>query len=351
MATEDHEESLQGQAEIWDCMFAFADSMALRCALELRIPDIIHSHNRPITLPEIIKHIPSPSPDPTCLSRIMRLLVRKRVFSATSPDAGQEVAYGLTRSSKWLVTRAELTLAPMALMETHPDLVAPWYRLSRCVEEGGAAFEKAHGMEIWEYASMHPEMNKMFNSGMECASKVLVRTLLEGYGEGFDRVGTVVDVGGGTGILIGEIVTAHPGLKGINFDLPHVVASAPDHPRVVNLAGDMFVEVPPADVVIMKWVMHDWNDEECTKILKNCRKAIPKKGGKVVIVDLVLRPEGNGLFDSMGVVFDLLMIAHSSGGKERTENEWKKLLEAGGFPRYNIIQIPTLASIIEAFPL
>ena len=95
--------------------------------------------------------------------------------------------------------------------------------------------------------------------------------------------------------------------------------------------------------------MHDWDDESCVKILKNCRKAIPKETGKVIIVDVVLQPEGNAIFDDTGIAFDLLMIAHVSGGKVRTEPEWKKVLEEGGFPRYNIIKIPALPYIIEAF--
>jgi hypothetical protein len=100
----------------------------------------------------------------------------------------------------------------------------------------------------------------------------------------------------------------------------------------------------------MQWIMHDWSDEICVKILKNCRKAIPEESGKVIIVDVVLQPDGNGLFDDTGLMFDLLMLAHTSGGKERTELEWKKVLEGGGFPRYNIIKIPVLPSIIEAYP-
>lgn len=96
--------------------------------------------------------------------------------------------------------------------------------------------------------------------------------------------------------------------------------------------------------------MHDWGDEDCVKILKNCRKAIPEKTGKIFIVDLVLKPDGNGVFDSIGMLFDLLMIAHSSGGMERTETEWKNLLEKGGFPRCKITELPALYSIIEAYP-
>ncbi|GMN34482.1 hypothetical protein TIFTF001_042067 [Ficus carica] len=96
--------------------------------------------------------------------------------------------------------------------------------------------------------------------------------------------------------------------------------------------------------------MHDWNDEDCVKILQNSRKAIPEKSGKVILVDLVLDTQNNAPFDDMGLVADLVMVAHTSGGKERSENEWKKILKDGGFPRYKIIKIPALPSIIEAYP-
>lgn len=101
----------------------------------------------------------------------------------------------------------------------------------------------------------------------------------------------------------------------------------------------------------MQWIMHDWNDSDCIKILKNCRKAIPERGGKIMIADIVLEPSGDGVLDDTRLVFDLVMIAHASGGKERTENEWEKILKEGGFPRYKIIKIPALLSIIEAYPV
>ena len=104
-------------------------------------------------------------------------------------------------------------------------------------------------------------------------------------------------------------------------------------------------------MILLQWVLHDWSDEHCIKILKNCRKAISEKIGKVIIVDIVLEKDNNDLFDETRMVFDLLMMAHTSGGKERTELEWKKLLKEGGFPSYKIIKIPTMPSIIEAYPL
>ena len=100
----------------------------------------------------------------------------------------------------------------------------------------------------------------------------------------------------------------------------------------------------------MQWILHDWSDQHCIKILRNCRKAIPEKTGKVIIVDHVLQPDGNGLFDGTGFAFDMMLLAHNAGGKERTEQDWKRLFAETGFPRYNIIKIKALPSIIEAFP-
>ncbi|KAB1206016.1 (R,S)-reticuline 7-O-methyltransferase [Morella rubra] len=152
--------------------------------------------------------------------------------------------------------------------------------------------------------------------------------VLAEYKDGFDCVGSLVDVGsGGTGGMIAEIVKSHPHIRGINFDLPHVVATAPVRERVSHVGGDMFEAgaIPDADAIFMK--------------------------GKLIIVDIVLEKDSHDLFDKTRMVFDLLMMAHTASGKERTELEWKELLTEGGFRCYKIIKIPTIPSIIEAYPI
>jgi hypothetical protein len=222
---------VKGQAEIWQQMFGFVDSMALKCAVELRIADIIHSHGSPITLCQIAFGIDSPSPDIPYLARIMRSLVRKNIFTEHHHlvDGVGETFYGLTEMSKWLLRDDELSLAPMVLMQNHLWLLAPWHCLSQCVKEGGIAFNKAHGYEIWDFASKNPEFNNIFNNGMACTATIVTRAILTEYKDGFGCLESLVDVGGGTGRMIAEIVKAHPHIKGINFDLPHVVATAPLH--------------------------------------------------------------------------------------------------------------------------
>ncbi|KAG8639725.1 hypothetical protein MANES_14G165101v8 [Manihot esculenta] len=99
----------------------------------------------------------------------------------------------------------------------------------------------------------------------------------------------------------------------------------------------------------MKWILHVWNDEDCIKILKKCREALPEKTGKLIIVEAVLTPQGQDLFEHTRLIYDLLMMVLVQG-KERSEAEWKKLLEEGGFSSYKIIKVPALLSIIEAYP-
>ncbi|KAB1228318.1 (R,S)-reticuline 7-O-methyltransferase [Morella rubra] len=111
---------LEGYAQILQQMFGFADSMALKCVVKLRIADIIHSHNGPITLHQIASGIDSPSPDILYLSRIMRSLGRKKIFSEHCPSDGGETLYGLTHASRWLLHDDELSLAPLVLMQNHP---------------------------------------------------------------------------------------------------------------------------------------------------------------------------------------------------------------------------------------
>jgi hypothetical protein len=361
---ESEEEELQGQAEAWKCTFAFAESLAVKCVILLGIPDMIarEGSRATLSLNEIVARLPRDSPDASCLFRIMRFLVAKGVFRRcvvkSVEDGACETRYGLTPASKWLVKERELSMVPMLLMQNDERTLAPWHRFNECVLDGGIAFERANGAEIWSYASAYPDFNHLFNNAMACNARIVMKALLSKY-QGFHALNSFVDVGGGTGTAVAEIVRAYPSIKGINYDLPHVVATAPHIPGVEHVGGDMFETVPTGDAIFMKWIMHDWSDEDCIKILKNCRKAIPETG-KVIILDVVLGADHGNDIDkkkaaaamdpNLNTVFDLVMVAHTSGGKERTEEEWKKVLWDGGFGHYNIIDIPALQSVIEAFP-
>lgn len=313
---------LQGQAEASKYMFAFADSMAVKCAVELRIADIIHSYDgQQITLSQIATKIDSSSsPHIDYLFRVMRFLVHRKIFTTSISQSGGTL-YGLTPISRWLLQDTEPSVAPMLLFLNNPIFMEPWHYFSKCIKEGGIAFKKAHGCEIFEMASKDDELNKKLNNGMNSVTKCTMREIIKGYKDGFNSITSLVDVGGGTGVAMFEIVKAYPHIKGINFDLPHVVSTAQKYEGIDHVGGDMFKDIPPADAIFLKWVMHDWGDEDCMKILKSCKKAIPEKTEKVIIVDIVFKLEGEGLFDDMGFLMDLSMIAHTNGGKERSEDE------------------------------
>ncbi|KAE8676821.1 hypothetical protein F3Y22_tig00111582pilonHSYRG01287 [Hibiscus syriacus] len=285
MAGDGEEATLQGQAKILQIMDNFVESMALKCVVELGVADTLNSH--PMTLPQIAARIPFPNLDMYRLSRVMRFLSSRNVFNATVDKESGETMYGLTDSSKWLLTD----------------------------------------------------------------NKIVMKAVLKYYQGGFDNIETIVDVGGGWGAAVAEIVEAHPHIKGFNFDLPNVVAGAPKYPNVIHVGGDMFDTIPiNPDAIFLKWILHNWSDEKSEEILKNCRKAVEERKGKLIIVDGVLRPKSENLLDVEAQRYDLKMMVISPSGKERSEDEWEKLLKRGGFSRYTVIKIPSFLSIIEAFP-
>ncbi|GKA66738.1 caffeate O-methyltransferase family protein [Tanacetum coccineum] len=155
--------------------------------------------------------------------------------------------------------------------------------------------------------------------------------------------------GGGDGTAIRSIVEAFPWIKGINYDLPHVVSVSPACNGIEHVGGNMFDHVPKADGVLLMKVLHDWTEEDCIRILRNCRNAIPQDG-KVIIVDAIVGRKEDHEFKEVGLLLDMVMIAHTSDGKERTIDEWSYVLHEAGFTRYTLKHIQTYQSVIEVFP-
>ncbi|KAJ7279243.1 hypothetical protein O6H91_11G083800 [Diphasiastrum complanatum] len=350
----DDEYALEGQLTIWNSIFAFASSMALKAAILLDIPDILAraGPEATLSLEQISAKLPSKAPKTDYLQRILRFLAVKNIFKETAvdtPSGVEEWRYGLTNASKWLVKENnDFCLAPMAVMQLDKVTQAPWHHFNECVLEGGHAFERANGKDIWNFANEFPSFNNLFNEAMAAGSKISISAVLKRY-DGFKDLKTLVDVGGGVGLTISKIVAAYPYIKGINFDLPHVVALAPRIPGVEHVEGDMFQSVPSADAIIMKWILHDWDDERCIKILRNCYRALPETG-KVIVIDIVLDPsKKTDPYSNVRYSFDLLMFAHTNGGLERTREEWHNLLTRAGFQSYKIVPIPNLQFMIEAY--
>ncbi|PON40296.1 O-methyltransferase COMT-type [Trema orientale] len=355
------EEEYRAKVDIYKYIFGFVEMAVVKCAIELGIADTIESHGRPMTLLELSSALVCAPPT---LYRIMRFLVNRRIFKEIRNDAvqGSEACnlYAQTALSRLLVRSGESSMAAFVLMESSPPMLAPWHGLSaRTKAEGAdssAPFEAANGKDVWSYAAANPAHSQLINEAMACNARFTVAAMVDGCLDVFDGISTVVDVGGGNGTALQMLVKACPRIRGINFDLPHVVSVALESDGVENVGGDMFDSVPKADAAFLMWVLHDWSDDECIQILKRCREAIPEEKGKVIIVESVIENNEQKLKEEelklkdVGLFLDMVMMAHTDRGKERTLEEWVYVLGQAGFTRHNVRPVNAVSSVIEAFP-
>lgn len=278
--------------------------------------------------------------------------MNRGIFKETITDQGT-MGYVQTPLSRILIKDGKNSLATLLLFESSSVMLAPWHFLSaRVLDNGTSAFVRAHGKNVWEYATENPGHSKFIDEAMACDTRSTVPAILDGCPEVFNGLSSMVDVGGGNGTALSILIKACPWIRGINFDVPHVLSVAPKYEGIEHVGGDMFVNVPKANATFMKWVLHDWDDEECIQILKNCREAISEYGtaGKVIIVEAVIEDKKGDKLKDVGLMLDMVMLAHTSKGKERTAEEWAYVLREAGFTRHTIKNIQAVSSVIEAYP-
>ncbi|KAJ6843794.1 trans-resveratrol di-O-methyltransferase-like isoform X2 [Iris pallida] len=345
-------ELLEAQSHLWLHIFSFINSLSLKTAVELGIPDAVHSHGKPITLTELATKLSIPPIRIPNFQRFMTLLVHNGFFTVTS--TGDEDAYEITTNSIPLIKEKGACITPFIELMLDESLLFPWQSLSSWfkTEEPSTAFEKAHGKFIWEATGTMPEFGKLIREGLGSDSASITKVLIEDCGNQFVGVKTLVEVAGGTGTMALAIADAFPDVKCTVFDLPHMIEALEKSDKVAYVGGDMFERIPPADLLILKWVLHGWSDEHCVKILKNCKEAIPTKenGGKAIIIDKVM-DTSDGVHPKLTETqlhFDIHMMVHTTG-KQRTEAEWKTLFDAAGFKEYKILPALGLRSIIEIY--
>ncbi|KAJ8626106.1 hypothetical protein MRB53_019413 [Persea americana] len=349
----DAPELLQAQGHIWNHLLQTICNMSLKCAIELSIPDTIHNHGQPMTHSQLVKALPTGPARAGDVRRIMRLLVHLGFFAVEKNEDGEE-GYVLTPSSKLLLSDSRMSQTPFLQMMLNSVLLHPWDFLSKWFQgEHESVMETATGLGLWEFFAQNPESSNIFNKAMASDSRILMEVLVNECGSVFQGVGSLVDVGGGTGVSATTIARAFPHINCTVLDLPHVVAAAPQTTTGINfVGGDMFVSIPKADAVFLKCVLHDWSDEHCVKILRQCKEAIPSKeeGGKVIIVDMVVdTTQADPKLKESQLCFDVMMMVNSSG-KERDEQEWSKIFFDAGFSHYKIMPVLGLRSVIEVFP-
>jgi hypothetical protein len=316
-------------------------AQALHAAAALGIPDLLAGGPR--TADDLAAATGAHGPS---LYRLLHMLTGTGVFRE-----GADGSFGLTPLGGTLRSEGEDSVRDWALYVGAPEPWAAWGRLREAVMTGESGFVLAHGMPTYEYLARHPELGAPFDRWMSRQSDQHNAALVAAYD--FSPFGTVADIGGGQGSTLAAILRANPPLRGILFDLPHVVAHAApleaagvgDRCEVVG--GDMLEAVPGgADAYLLKRAVMIWGDEQATRILRHCAAALPK-GGKVLVVEMVM-PPGNEPSPAKG--FDLLMLLAHEGGRVRTEDEFRELFAAAGQRFARVIPTASPNSILEAVP-
>lgn len=276
------------------------------------------------------------------LYRVLRALAGVGVLTQDSDNR-----FGQTPLSETL-RDVPGSIRAFAMTELGEEHYPAWGELLYSVRTGGIAFDKAFGEPCWEFFRKNPENAKIFNDAMSGMTAQAEAALHDAYS--FEGIGTIIDVGGGHGGFITSILKRNPNMRGILFDSPQVIEGAKsavaesgvaDHLQVVG--GDFFQSVPEGgNAIVMKWIIHDWNDEQSVAIMKNCHRALPADG-KLILVEAVVPQTSEPHFSKF---IDLNMLV-MTGGRERTEEEFRKLYEDSGFKLTRIVPTESPFSVIE----
>src|SRR5262245_36205705 len=316
-------------------------SRAIYVAAKLGLADLVK--DGPKTAGELAQLTGTHAPS---LYRVLRALAGVGVFAGAGHGR-----FSQTPLSETLRSDTPGSLRAMAMVELGQERFAAWGNLMRSVETGDTAFDSLFKQNVWEYYERNPEDASNFNEEMKNLTGMIDAAVIGAYD--FSGVDKLVDVAGGTGGLIGAILNAHPRMRGVLFDLPHVIAEAGPsldaagaRGRCETAAGDFFESIPEGgDAYLMKWIIHDWDDERATAILKNVRRATGEKG-KLLLIEMVV-PEGDQ--PDLSKFLDLNMMV-MTGGRERTEAEFDSLLAASGFELGRVIRTASPICVIEAVP-
>jgi hypothetical protein len=317
----------------------FRISQALYAAAALGVADQLVAGPAPVkALAERAgAHAPS-------LHRLLRTLASVGVF--TEPQPG---VFALTPLGQTLTSSQPGSMRDLAIMwmETH---YAPFAELIHAVRTGRPAAEHLYGEPFFAWLSHHPEQASRFTGAMANLTSGGFKTAAIASLP-LDGTRTIVDVGGADGTVLATILAAHPHIRGVLFDLPHVITDAPRtlarhgvDDRVDCVGGDFFESVPAgADAYLVSVVLHNWPDQQAQRILANIAAA-GGSGARLLMIEFVVPPGDTPHLSKMS---DLNMLAMLDG-KERTETEWRELLTAAGFTGIEIHQTGTPLSVIQA---
>jgi hypothetical protein len=316
-------------------------SQAIHVAARLGIADVLA--RGPRTSAELAACVGA---HPDSLFRLLRALTTLGLCAER--DDG---AFELTPLGSHLRSGGESSVRALAL-HWGGSMWPIWGTLLHSVKTGQSPRALVTRKESFESLAQDSEAMRVFNDAMTEISRLMAEGVVRGYD--FSRIGRLVDVGGGHGELLGAILKANPGMRGVLFDLPRVLDGAREHLEAVGVAdrcevvpGSFFESVPGgADAYLLKSVLHDWNDDRAAVILTNCRRAMAGRG-RLLVVERVLpeRMETSAEHRFMAASDLGMMIAVS--GRERTEAEFRALFRATGFAATRIARAAVHYSVIE----
>ncbi len=304
----------------------------------------------------IADHVESGAPQPVAklaqltgshepsLYRMLRFTASYGVFRETGHRE-----FDHTRLSAALRSDAEGSFRAATRM--FHRIFAGWDGLHHAVQTGEPSFQEVYGQPLFDYVGTHPELAPIFDAGMTAFHGYETDAMLEAYD--FSEIETLADIGGGNGSLLAAVLRRYPRLRGVLYDLGHVVGRTREAMQTLGLEkrcsvieGNFFESVPEgADAYLMRHVIHDWTDEQSVRILSNCRKVIPPHG-RVLLVEFSV-PSANEA--SLGKDADMIMLAFP-GGSERTEEEYRALFERSGFRLSKVTPTRSAVCVIEGRP-
>ena len=257
----------------------------------------------------------------------------------------------MTPLSKTLLSDADGSVRDFALFVGSPQHWAHWAHLTDSVRGGDPSVARVHGVPFFDYLATDTAFAELFTSAMASVEELTLAPILSAYD--FSAFGTIVDVGGGNGRFLAEILGRCPTVSGVLQELPAVADHAETllkekdvDARCAVERGSFFDRVPAGgDAYVLKHILHDWNDADATHILRNVRRAMPG-AGRVLLVENVL-PAGNA--QHPGKLVDLEMMV-SVGGRERTASDFRELLQKSGFVLDRVVPTAAPVSIVEASP-
>ncbi|WDI39894.1 methyltransferase [Bremerella sp. P1] len=313
-------------------------SQAIYAAAKFNIAD--HLIDGPKSIGQLAE---ATSTNADALYRLLRALASVGIFAEGEPRH-----FALTPLAEPLQSDVPGSKRALALM-AGDEQFRTWAEIEYSIQTGKTAFDKAFGKPIFEYLSENPDKARIFDAAMVGIHGRESDIVLSAYD--FSGVGVLADIGGGNGSQISQVLNRNSDLKGILFDLPHVIERAKNSIESAGLldrcelvGGSFFESVPEgADIYLMRHIIHDWDDEKSLTILRNCRQAM-SANTKLLIVESVI-PPGNDPFG--GKFLDLVMLL-IPGGKERTAEEYRALLDQAGFELTQVIPTTSEVSIIEA---